>query len=61
MRARRRGMTEVQALTDTPWTSAVALYRSCGFTETGRDEVDTHFSLRLEGAEGRGVVRPALG
>lgn len=46
-RARRRGVSEVRVLTDTPWMSAVELYRSCGFTEVGRDETDTHFALRL--------------
>ena len=42
-RARGRGMTEVVVATDTPWESAVALYRACGFTEVGRDRTDTHF------------------
>lgn len=46
-RARRRGMAGVVVLTDTPWTSAVALYRSCGFTEVGHDDTDTHLLLTL--------------
>ena len=46
-RARRRGMIEVVVLTDTPWTSAVALYRSCSFDEIGRDDTDTSFVMRL--------------
>jgi ribosomal protein S18 acetylase RimI-like enzyme len=46
-RARRRGMLEVVVLTDTPWTSALALYRSCGFNDVGEDENDTHFVLPL--------------
>ncbi len=46
-RARRRGMLEVVVLTDTPWTSALALYRSCGFNDVGQDESDTHFVLPL--------------
>ena len=46
-RARHRGMVEVIVLTDTPWTSAVALYRSCGFDEVGRDDTDTHFAMLL--------------
>jgi ribosomal protein S18 acetylase RimI-like enzyme len=46
-RARRRGMLELVALTDTPWTSALALYRSCGFREVREDETDTHFVLSL--------------
>jgi ribosomal protein S18 acetylase RimI-like enzyme len=46
-RARRRGMFEVVVLTDTPWTSALALYRSCGFEYVGQDDTDTHFALRL--------------
>ena len=44
-RARARGMTKVLVLTDTPWSSAVALYRSCGFAEVGRDQTDTHFEI----------------
>lgn len=52
-RARRRGMREVVVLTDTPWTSALALYRSCGFNDAGQDDTDSHFSLHLrhDGAE----------
>lgn len=46
-RARRRGLREVMVSTDTPWLSAVALYTSCGFEETGRDNTDTHFSMAL--------------
>lgn len=46
-RARRRDMTEVRVLTDTPWTSAIALYRECGFTERGSDGTDTHFAMPL--------------
>lgn len=46
-RARRRGMAEVRVLTDTPWTSAVELYRACGFTDLGDDGVDTHFVMNL--------------
>ena len=42
-RARRRGMSEVRVLTDTPWLSAVELYRACGFAEVLDDGVDTHF------------------
>lgn len=46
-RARRREMSEVRVLTDTPWTSAVELYRACGFTEIGSDGADTHFVMPL--------------
>jgi GNAT superfamily N-acetyltransferase len=46
-RARRAGMPEVVVKTDTPWSSALALYRSCGFTEVRRDAVDTHFAIHL--------------
>ena len=46
-RARRRGMSEVRVLTDTPWTRAVELYAACGFTEVRRDATDTHFVLPL--------------
>ena len=46
-RARRTGMSEVRVLTDTPWASAVELYRACGFTEIGSDGTDTHFVMPL--------------
>jgi ribosomal protein S18 acetylase RimI-like enzyme len=46
-RARRRGMLDVVVRTDTPWTSALALYRSSGFDDVGQDATDTHFALRL--------------
>jgi ribosomal protein S18 acetylase RimI-like enzyme len=46
-RARRRGMLEVVVRTDTPWTSALALYRSSGFDDVGQDATDTHFALRF--------------
>jgi GNAT superfamily N-acetyltransferase len=46
-RARRDAMSEVRVLTDTPWTSAVELYRACGFTEIGSDRTDTHFVMPL--------------
>jgi ribosomal protein S18 acetylase RimI-like enzyme len=46
-RARRRSMSEVRVLTDTPWTSAVELYRACGFTEVRSDGTDTHFVMPL--------------
>lgn len=46
-RARRRGMLELLVLTDTPWTSALALYRSCGFDQIGQDDTDTYFALTL--------------
>ena len=46
-RARALGMEEVVVSTDSPWTSAVELYRACGFAEVGSDATDTHFLLRL--------------
>ncbi len=46
-RARACGMAEVRVLTDTPWLSAIELYRSCGFEEVGQDDTDTHFSMDL--------------
>jgi GNAT superfamily N-acetyltransferase len=46
-RARHRGMVEVVASTDTPWTSALALYCSCGFACASRDDRAAHFSLSL--------------
>ena len=46
-RARRREMSELRVLTDTPWTSAVELYRACGFAEIESDGIDTHFVMPL--------------
>jgi len=46
-RARRRGMTELRVLTDTPWTSAVELYRACGFSHVLDDGIDSHFVMNL--------------
>lgn len=46
-RAGGRAMVEVVVRTDTPWASALALYRSCGFTEVHQDHSDTHFALSL--------------
>lgn len=46
-RAGELHMHHVVASTDTPWLSAVALYRSCGFAELGRDDVETHFGLTV--------------
>ena len=40
-------MFEVVVLTDTPWTSALALYRPLGFDYVSQDDTDTHFALRL--------------
>lgn len=47
VRARRQLMHEILVFTDTPWTSAVALYRACGFVEIGRDDADTYLLLEL--------------
>ena len=46
-RARAKRMTELRVLTDTPWISAVALYRACGFAEVGSDVTDAHFVMAL--------------
>ena len=46
-RAREHQLVEVLVRADTPWTSAVELYRACGFEITGADEIDTRFRLRL--------------
>jgi len=40
--ARTRGMAAVRVSTDRPWTDAVALYRSCGFEQSGEDDIDIH-------------------
>lgn len=46
-RARLRDVQELQVLTDTPWQSAISLYRSCGFVEVTRDSTDTHLAMNL--------------
>ncbi len=45
--ARAHSLERVRVATDTPWRSAVALYRSTGFTEVCADETNTHFELML--------------
>lgn len=45
--ARAHSLERVRVATDTPWRSAVALYRSTGFTEVRADETETHFELML--------------
>jgi GNAT superfamily N-acetyltransferase len=64
-RARRRGMAELRVLTDTPWASAVALYRACGFTHLCDDGIDTHFVMNLSRSEtdprARNLKRRTLG
>ena len=45
--ARSDGHRTVLVSTDTPWHSALELYRSCGFAEISRDETDTYFALEL--------------
>lgn len=46
-RGRGRGMKELRVVADTPWHSAIALYRSCGFEMTSQDEIDTVFRMTL--------------
>jgi ribosomal protein S18 acetylase RimI-like enzyme len=49
--ARERGYTAVVCETTEDWTDAIALYRSCGFTEIGRWGGDTHFTIDLSAHE----------
>lgn len=46
-RARSHGWHRVVVETDTPWTSAVALYAACGFTVERQTPTETHFVLSL--------------
>jgi ribosomal protein S18 acetylase RimI-like enzyme len=46
-RARARRMVEVLVRTDTPWTSATALYEACGFAVVEQDATDTQLVLQL--------------
>lgn len=46
-RARRRELRTLVVRADTPWSSALALYRSVGFVQTGQDATDTHFEFPL--------------
>lgn len=41
-RASDRGFDQVLVSTDTPWTDAIALYESCGFTPIYNDPEETH-------------------
>lgn len=47
-RARAAGVTHVVVSTDIPWTDAIALYESCGFTITGRSDDEVHLRLRVD-------------
>jgi hypothetical protein len=40
-------MRELLVLTDTPWASALALYRACGFVDVGQDSTDTYLAMAL--------------
>lgn len=46
-RARQANYQLVLVATDTPWTDAIELYKSCGFTYAGADDVETHLQLHL--------------
>jgi len=50
--ARAAGAARVVSETEAAWTEAVALYRSYGFTETGREQgrfgIAAHFALDLK-------------
>lgn len=47
-KAAGRGATNVLVSTDTPWTDAVALYRSCGFKPIHQDDEEIHLLLAIE-------------
>lgn len=47
-RAEDRGFQRLVVATDTPWRSAVALYRSCGFQLEDVDDDVTRLGLRLD-------------
>lgn len=46
-RARDRGVRRIVVRTDTPWESALALYRSIGFVQISQNAMDTHFEFHL--------------
>ena len=46
-RAKACSMSEVRVSTDTPWTSAVELYRSSGFVRVAEDDEVVHLVRRL--------------
>lgn len=46
--AKRRGYTELVLSTEVGWDAAIGLYRSCGFIETGRNEVDVHMVMYMD-------------
>lgn len=48
-RSTKLGFTEALVSTDTPWTDAVALYESCGFTTIYTDTEETHLLRRTAG------------
>lgn len=46
--ARARGYAKTVCETTDDWADAIALYRSCGFTEVGRWDGDIHFTIDLD-------------
>jgi hypothetical protein len=46
-RATQRGLDPLRVTTDTPWSDAVALYASCGFTLVEQTEEASHFFMSL--------------
>src|SRR5205807_1991401 len=50
-RAKRRQLDPLVVTTDTPWSDAVALYRSCGFIVVKQTKAVTHFSMSLTPCE----------
>jgi ribosomal protein S18 acetylase RimI-like enzyme len=46
-RARRRALDRVTVTTDTPWSDALALYRSCGFDLVCQTDDATYFVMSL--------------
>jgi ribosomal protein S18 acetylase RimI-like enzyme len=49
--AEMRGYARVVCETTDDWADAIALYRSCGFTEVGRWGGDIHFTIDLSAQE----------
>src|SRR5262245_1476887 len=59
--ARRLGLAELIAHTQPEWSDAVSFYRSQGFAQYGRDEVDVYLRRSVADAKRSDIMRPPDG
>ena len=47
--AKQQGSAEIVAFTEPHWSDAVGFYTTSGFQQYGRDDVDIHLRLIIDG------------